>query len=342
MPRPLFQRLTSARRATLTLCVISLAALAGCAGTPGPDIGTRLQGDTFSAAPARQLELVPLASLPPQVVVQPEGVYRLGIGDVVQLHVVDEPDLTLPNGYPVEADGAIVVPFLGRVPAADRSAEDLRADLAERLRPLHTAPQVFVRITGFHARHITVVGAVRQPGRHSLTDQPMRVIDAINTSGGFLDPERPPAVTILRAGQPIAVDIDRFLADGTALPSLHDGDVVQVAPRAAFRQAPAAPSDFILHSGGTTRRHALPEGLSLAAVIAHAMPRPTDTVYLIRPEGARSVAMTGSPAQALDPAIGGRLILRPGDSIVVLHGSATSPQDHFARLIPVLTTLQGA
>jgi len=326
-----------ARRAGLGLCLLAVAALAACTGAPLPEAASRGVGGDYAHAPARQVELLSLANLPPQAIEQPGGAYRLGVGDVVQLHVVDEPDLTLPSGYPVEPDGAIAVPFLGRVPAAERSAEDLRADLAERLRAFHAAPQVFVRITGFHARHVSIVGAVRQPGRHSLTDQPLSVIDAINASGGFLDPARVPDVTILRAGAAVAVDIDGFLARGASLPALRDGDVVQVAPRALRAAAPAA--GFSLTLGGITRRYPLHDAVTLASVTAQAAPRGQDTVYLLREEGTRLLAMAGSPAEAMDPHIGGRRVLRPGDRVVVLDGSVVTPHDHLARLTPVLNTL---
>lgn len=333
-------------RPALSVCLIAMLAVAGCASGPGV---SRATDDGWQTAPAtlapRRIEVLPLAtaatSALPVAAATAAGEYRLGIGDIVQLHVVDEPDLTLPGGYPVGADGAIDVPFLGRVPAAEMTTEALRASLAERLRPYHDRPQVFVRISAFNARQVSVVGAVRQPGRHALTDQPLGVIDAINASGGFQDPERTPRVTILRQGGAIEVDIRGFLTEGRALPDLRDGDVVQVTSgnRAGAADArPAVEPGFALHIAGQTRRHPLGNGLTLATVARHAAPLSGDTIYLLRRSTTGMTALSGSPLESLDPAIGGRVTLQDGDLVAILQGPAHDHSLHLSRVLSDLPT----
>lgn len=328
---------------------LALAALVAAGCTPGPraaDPGVSRAAAAWATGPALPVEVVEITRdsigriLTAGPAAAPGGPYRLGVGDVVQLHVVDEPELTLPQGYTVEPDGAIAVPYLGRVPAANGSAEDLRAELARRLARYRAAPEVFVRITGFHARHVTVVGAVRQPSRQPLTDRPLSVIDAINAAGGFLDPANPPQVTLLRAGQALPVDLDGFLTRGAPLPLLADGDVVRAAPPTGpLARAPQA--RVALHAGGRIRSLDLPPGATLAGLAVLAGAGPSDTLYLLRPQSDRVLALAFAGPDAADPALGGQVAVYPGEVLALLPGPAFGVDQHLARLGPALAGLAG-
>jgi len=333
-------------RASSALVLAALVA-SGCAPVPhGADPGASRAAAAWATGPALPVEVVEITRdsigrvLTADPAAAPVGPYRLGVGDVVHLHVVDEPELTLPQGYTVEPDGAIAVPYLGRVPAAEGSAEDLRAELARRLARYRAAPEVFVRITGFHARHVTVVGAVRQPSRQPLTDRPLSVIDAINAAGGFLDPANPPQVTLLRAGAELAVDLDGFLTRGTPLPVLADGDVVRAAPPTGpLARAPRA--RVALHAGGRMRSLDLAPGATLAGLATRIGAGAADTLYLLRPQDGRVLALAFAGPDATDPALGGRVAVNPGEALALLPGRATSVDHHLARLGPALAGLAG-
>jgi len=308
--------------------------LAGCAAPPDPAM--RLAA---GAGGARTVELVRLdaANLEtfaaPARTATPGGAYLPGPGDVLALHVIDAPELNLPAGYPVAADGTIRVPFLGPVPAADRPLAQTQDDIAQRLRRYLSAPQVDLRVQQFNARHVSVVGAVRQPGRYTLTDRPMSVIDAINAAGGFADPLRAPGVTILRAGQPISVDIDGFLSHGQALPFVMDGDVVQLGGARAPQSRVGPPAQTLrLYSAGRGRDVPLVQMGTLAQAAQAAGAGFGDTVHVLRADGARVLALHLTGADANDPAIGARFALASGDRVVVTPGAALGQPDHMARL----------
>lgn len=335
-----------------TAVALTMLLLAGaCAPPPG---GGAWRG---SAAPAvaplsGPVELVPItadnaadfAAPVTATAAPPGGDYRAGRGDVLQLQVVDAPELTLPAGYRVGSDGAIEVPYLGRVPAADRTTEEIRRDLVARLRPYIARPQVDVRVTGFHARHVAVVGEVRQPNRQPLTDRPLTVIDAINAAGGFADLARRPAVALIRNGVPQAVDIDGFLTAGRPLPALQDGDVVVVGAGAAgaarAAPVPAAPPVLLVGPAGT-RLLDPAGGLTLAQAAGAAGLGRGDTAYVLRatPTGVRALVVEG--AAAFDPAIGGRLTLISGDRVVAAVGTTADPARHLARIAPGLSATGG-
>ena len=325
------------------LCLAAVLALAACGPGTGPaDPATRAaHGGPGLSAATIELEIVPLdadsvsrfrAGGPGA-----GGAYLLGPGDVVHLHVVDEPDLTLPSGYVVEPDGAIDVPHLGRVPAAGHDIEALRAELVERLQPYHARPQVMARVIEFNARKVTVVGLVRQPGRQPITDQSLSVMDAINGSGGLLEPGQRFSVTLLRDGAEQAVDVEGFLRAGRPLPALRDGDVVRVEPGRLWRRPPPAAGETLgIWQGRALQRQPLPPGLTLAGA-RQLLPAAEGTVWLIRPESGRIVALSADPPSAADPGLGGRVALRDGDTLAVLPEDMGAPE---AALAPILSAMR--
>lgn len=272
--------------------------------------------------------------------------YRLGVEDIVQLYVVDAPELTLPggaqSGYRVEPDGAIQLPFLGRVPADGLTPEALRTEIAVRLRQYIANPQVDVRVTGFNARHVAVVGAVARPSRQPLTTTPLTVIDAINAAGGFTAGAEASHVVLIRNGSEQAVELDGFLSRGAPTPVLRDGDVLRVEPGRSATRAPAAPAPqelTLLMPGAQPTRFSLGQGrVTLAGLLAAQAPADA-TVYVLRPGPARLLALTLTGAEALMPDLGGQLTLGPGDRILVTPGLVTDPDQHLARITQALSAL---
>lgn len=327
----------------LALALVPAALLAGCSATPGAPAGM-LRGADAGLSPygAGPVEIVTLdartvgAHLHNPVSTDPSAwVYRLGPGDMLQLHVVDEPELTLPTGYLVEPDGAIQVPYLGRVPVSGQSAEQVRASITDRLRAYRAAPQVDVRITAFNARHVSVVGAVNRPSRLPLTTTPLTVIDAINAAAGLTPSLHRPRVTLLRAGQRHPVDMEAFLTTGRALPVLQDGDVVQVDTGGAL---PRNATPVRLQDSEGNLRAIPAEGAALASVVSRAGIGQGDTAYVLRahPGGGRLQALHFDAGMAMDPAVGGRFALAAGDTVVLARGRVADAAAHQNALAPAL------
>ena len=248
-----------------------------------------------------------------QFAVQSADVYLVGRGDVLQIHAIDAPELTTPAGYLVEQDGAIQVPFLGRVAAAERDAMSIRNEIERRLRRYLPDPQVELRIIEHNARHVSVIGDVNRPTRQALTSQPLSVIDAINAAGGFAPRANMRGVSILRSGQQIAVDMEGFLNHGRSLPTLRDGDVLQVA-RPARGTSALAPTGVRMQVAGQAAR---------VFDLGH---RPVTLAQLLKNAGAHgqnAQVMRGHTAflfdaqDATNPAVGGQFKLENGDRVTV-------------------------
>ena len=348
-------RLRLVSRAALLATGFGLAGCASATLTPA----TMLQGPSFGEG--SRLDVMPLAQaarplsvvdVTPDNIAQFGGgggagaggqgwVYRLGVGDVMQLFVVDEPELTQTAGYRVAEDGAIQVPYLGRVPVDGRSVAEIRADLVTRLSRYRSSPQVDVRVTDFNARSVAVVGDVRRPSRQGLTDRPLTAIDAINAAGGFAQDPARADVMLIRGGAEQRVDVQAFLSQGTATPVLRDGDVLRVGTgRLSGRASMPQPSARVHRPGRRAERIALDRGPVSVMQIARApIAPPGADVVVLRPGSLGVQALRLDAIAAQSPVMGGVFQLRDGDVVTFASASPADPDLVMSQISPALRLL---
>lgn len=120
--------------------------------------------------------------------------YRIGIGDLIQVEVYDEADLT--REVRVLTDGTISLPLIGTIKAAGMTVSGLENDVTRLLAEKYLVnPQVTVFVKEFSS--IFVFGEVRKPGSFPLFGR-MTVFEAITLAGGFTDVANPSKVKIVR------------------------------------------------------------------------------------------------------------------------------------------------
>jgi polysaccharide biosynthesis/export protein len=107
--------------------------------------------------------------------------YRLQPGDVVTISVWKEKDLE--TDALVRPDGGLSFPLVGDVDAAGRTIEDVRAILAQRLKPYIPDPVVTVAIKLIGGNHVYVIGRVNKPGDYPFST-PVDVMQALSMAGG--------------------------------------------------------------------------------------------------------------------------------------------------------------
>lgn len=112
-------------------------------------------------------------------------VYRIGVGDQVQVSVWRNPELSVE--VPVRPDGKISAPLVGDVLAAGIAPEDLAQTLTEKLQTFIRSPKVTVVVvdpaSADFQQRVRVTGAIETP-----TSVPYRkgmtVLDLVLVGGG--------------------------------------------------------------------------------------------------------------------------------------------------------------
>jgi len=113
--------------------------------------------------------------------------YLLGPGDVVEVRVFGQPDLS--SSAQVDSDGNLSsLPFLETpIIAKCRSEKDVQKDIAKAYAKFINNPQVSVRISERNSHQpATVFGAVRQPTRVEMKRK-VRLNELMAVSGGFTE-----------------------------------------------------------------------------------------------------------------------------------------------------------
>ena len=120
--------------------------------------------------------------------IQGSKAYLLGPGDVLDIRVFGQPELST-NSAQIDSDGNLSsLPFLETpIPAKCRTDKDLQKDIAKAYAKFVNNPQVSVRIAERNSRQpATVFGAVRQSMRIEMKRK-VRLNEIIAASGGFTE-----------------------------------------------------------------------------------------------------------------------------------------------------------
>jgi len=145
------------------------------------------------------------------------------------------------DGYLVNAQGYIFYPLVGKVLVANKTVDEVRHYLTQKLKQYLKNPQLNVRIADFRGRKVYVVGEVMKPGFLPLNDQPLSITDALVLSGG-LDPNAadPSRIYVIRGriDRPSIYWLNAKTPDSLLLAehfNLKPGDILYVSSAAATR-----------------------------------------------------------------------------------------------------------
>lgn len=107
----------------------------------------------------------------------------------------------------VEADGTIVLPYVGRLHAAGLTPQMLADSIRRGLNNKSQNPQVMVRISNDIANTVIVSGEVHRPGRVVLSTAQERLSDVIAIAGGANYAPEDTHVQLVRGSQTGATDL---------------------------------------------------------------------------------------------------------------------------------------
>ena len=120
--------------------------------------------------------------------------YQIGVGDLLQVEVYGEADLT--KEVRVLTDETISFPLLGTIKAGGLTVGQLEQDIKQRLGEKYLVnPQVTVFVKEFS--RVYVLGEVKSPGSFPLSGK-MTVFEAVTLAGGLSDVANPSKVKVIR------------------------------------------------------------------------------------------------------------------------------------------------
>lgn len=137
----------------------------------------RIKGNAFIALIAAAMFAWGSVSAEPS----PGSQYRAQPGDILQIGVWKEPDLTMETL--VRPDGGFSLPLIGEVKASGRTISELREELLARIGKLIPDTDVFVGVRQLGGNKIYVLGKVARPGEFVL-NRDVDVMQALSIAGG--------------------------------------------------------------------------------------------------------------------------------------------------------------
>jgi polysaccharide export outer membrane protein len=168
---------------------------------------------------------------------------KIGIGDAVSISIWEAAggglfgtspitgvspgsrSVTIPEQV-VARDGAITVPFAGRVPAAGRSLVEVQQTIEKRLAEKAIEPQVIVTLTKSITDAATVSGEVVAGARVPLSVNGDHLLDVIALAGGAKSPVYETFVKLSRNGVTATIPLDTLVSQPAENIYVWPGDVV--------------------------------------------------------------------------------------------------------------------
>ena len=170
---------------------------------------------------------------PHQIISTGEGDYVLTPGDLVELSIFREPDLS--SRSMIARDGTVQLPLLREVKLAGmtvRAARDMLGKLYGQKYLVN--PQVYLNVVQFAQRKFTIMGQVAKPGSYELQGgQTIDLLEAIGMAGGFTRIADRGRLLIRRklpdgGNEIIKANATRMIQGKTEIIDVKPGDVITV------------------------------------------------------------------------------------------------------------------
>ena len=223
--------------------------------------------------------------------------YVLGTGDMIEVAVLGRDDFR--SRVQIQVDGTIQLPFIGDVPAVNRTVLQLRNEIRAALiaGQYFNEPAVSVTVVSYASRYVTVLGEVASPGIVAI-DRAYRLSEIMARIGG-LRPTAADIITLVRAsGETMKLDMVAVATgDVSQDVTINPGDRIFVAQAPQFYiygevNGPGAYKlernmSFrmaIARGGGVTaqgterRIKVIRDGVELPKVDLNALVEPNDTI----------------------------------------------------------------
>jgi polysaccharide export outer membrane protein len=169
---------------------------------------------------------------------QPYAEYKLGPRDLVEVRVIEIPELNVERR--VTETGKLALPMVGDFDVAGLTAREVQERLANTLRQRYVnRANVSIVIKEFANKPVSIVGAVQRPGSLNVSGR-WDLLQAISAAGG-LNERAGKRIFVLRKGdngktETIEVSVeDLFTGTSDSSIPIFPGDVVNIPARTTFK-----------------------------------------------------------------------------------------------------------
>lgn len=108
--------------------------------------------------------------------------YLLGPGDVVEIEVLDQPDLS--GRHTIGPDGTLTLPLVGELAVESLTRGQAAEAVREALSEFYRDPMANLRILEYHNNHVYVLGRVSNPGLITFKGRP-NLLEALSLAGAI-------------------------------------------------------------------------------------------------------------------------------------------------------------
>ena len=344
----------SARASLRALALAACGLLAGCLGhrVVYPIMPTGSELAEFEAAGPADL-VVETLDVAPMLVAGP---YRIVAGDLLAVELPPEIQALESNDDAPQAqavsitvrarvreNGSMLLPLVGTLEAAGRTAGELEEAIASRLRyspentdGLRNEPGVVVTVSEYRTVSVVVTGAVNQPGQHDLRSGQRTVMGALAAAGGIKSERGARTIrvigsdeqgaTVVRTLQVVLADIpleDVALVGGETI-------VVEPPPERQFSVI-----GLVKKNGNfeypAPRRYNLLQALATAGGVDEIAAPRYATIYRRKPDG--SVLAATFRIDGTNLTDGSNIVIKDGDVIAVEHTAGSYMRQFFSQVL---------
>lgn len=226
--------------------------------------------------------------------------YRISTSDILSINLIGYPEITPPipstaittatnpyaSGYPVDQQGYIQFPLVGRVKASGLTVTQFTNNLRSQLQRYLKYPDPQVKIVNYRGNKFFIDGEVRQPGEFNIADAPVSLYGAISMAGGATPEGDSNNVVLMRRGTRYELGLRDLQNMGLSANQIYlqDGDSIHINSLDRNKV-------YVLGEFGDIKPLDIPEqGISLSQVIGQAkglnpMTANAAKVYVVRDHG---------------------------------------------------------
>tara|TARA_B100000579_G_C22838754_1_gene860280 strand:- start:1841 stop:2971 length:1131 start_codon:yes stop_codon:yes gene_type:complete len=133
--------------------------------------------------------------------------YSIGPGDIINISITDIDDID--GSYTISPSGDVTIPYVGQVLVNDKTKEEAQAFINEVLKTYYQEPETIVKIEQYNSAYVYITGAINRPLSILLSEQPLKILDALIKAGYVKDQKSYIKTALLRRGTEV-FEIDLY------------------------------------------------------------------------------------------------------------------------------------